>query len=99
MKILSVNDPEFRKYGRVIEGIDFSNIIKAMGDTPCPDDVVYVPSVKELEAMTLKELEIHYEAESLEGDVLRIYRKKVDDEWHFAIKKGGKVVTYAYIKN
>ena len=56
-------------------------------------------SVKELEAMTLKELEIHYEAESLEGDVLRIYRKKVDDEWHFAIKKDGKVVTYAYIKN
>ncbi len=49
VKILSVNDPEFRKYGRVIKGIDFSNIIKAMGDTPCPDDVVYVPSVKELE--------------------------------------------------
>ena len=50
MKILSVKDPEFRKYGRVIEGIDFSNIIKEMGNTPCPDDVVYVPSVKELEA-------------------------------------------------
>ena len=56
-------------------------------------------SVKELEAMTLKELEIHYEAESLEGDVLRIYRKKVDDAWHFAIKRDGKVITYAYIKN
>lgn len=56
-------------------------------------------SLKELEAMTLKELEIHYEAESLEGDVLRIYRKKVDDEWHFAIKRDGKVITYAYIKN
>ena len=49
MKILSVNDPEFRKYGKVIEGIDFSNIIREMGNTPCPDDVVYVPSVKELE--------------------------------------------------
>ena len=56
-------------------------------------------SIKELEAMTLKELEIHYEAESLEGDVLRIYRKKFDNEWHFAIKKDGKVITYAYIKN
>ncbi len=54
-------------------------------------------SVKELEAMTLKELEIHYEAESLEGDTLRIYRKKVDDEWLFAIKRDGKVVTYAVI--
>lgn len=55
-------------------------------------------SVKELEDMTIKELEIHYEAESLEGNVLRIYRKKVDDEWHFAIKRDGKVVTYAVIK-
>lgn len=54
-------------------------------------------SVKELESMTIKELEIHYEAESLEGDVLRIYRKKVDDEWLFAIKRDGKVVTYAVI--
>ena len=56
-------------------------------------------SIKELEAMNIKELEIHYEAESLEGDLLRIYRKKVDGEWLFAIKKDGKVVTYAYIKN
>ena len=40
---------------------------------------------------------IHYEAESLEGDVLRIYRKKVDDAWHFAIKRDGKVITYAYL--
>ena len=49
--------------------------------------------------MNIKELEIHYEAESLEGDVLRIYRKKFDNEWHFAIKRDGKVITYAYIKN
>lgn len=56
-------------------------------------------SINELENMTIKELEIHYEAESLEGDELRIYRKKMDDEWHFAIKKDGRVVTYAYIKN
>ena len=54
-------------------------------------------SVKELEAMNIKELEIHYEAESLEGDVLCIYRKKMDDGWHFAIKKDEKVVTYAYL--
>lgn len=50
MKVLSVNDPSFRKYGKVIEGIDFSNIIEKMGDTPLPEDVVYVPSVAELEA-------------------------------------------------
>jgi hypothetical protein len=63
VKILSVKDPEFRKYGKVIEGIDFSNIIKEMGNTPCPDDVVYVPSVKELEACP----EYKQVAESLYG--------------------------------
>ncbi len=50
MKVLSVNDPSFRKYGKVIKGIDFSNIIEKMGDTPLPEDVIYVPSVAELEA-------------------------------------------------
>ena len=54
-------------------------------------------SVKELEDMNIKELEIHYEAESLEGNVLHIYRKKVDDAWNFAIKRDGKVITYAYL--
>lgn len=55
-------------------------------------------SIKELESMTLKELEIHYEAESLEGDRLRVYRKQEDGEWHFAIKRDGKVITYAVIR-
>ena len=50
MKILSVNDPSFRKYGKVIKGIDFSNIIAKMADTPLPDDVEYVASVPALEA-------------------------------------------------
>ena len=50
MKILNVNDPSFRKYGKVIKGIDFSNMIAKMADTPLPDDVVYVASVPELEA-------------------------------------------------
>lgn len=64
MKILSVNDPEFRKYGKVITGIDFSNIIREMGNMPCPDgDVVYVPSQPELEATP----EAKQVAESLYG--------------------------------
>ncbi|MCR5420180.1 MAG: DUF4867 family protein [Lachnospiraceae bacterium] len=50
MKILSVNDPEFRKYGKIIRGIDFSNISKVMGEMPCPDnEVVYVPSIAKME--------------------------------------------------
>ena len=64
MKILSVNDPEFRKYGKVITGIDFSNIIREMGNMPCPDgEVVYVPSQPELEAAS----EAKQVAESLYG--------------------------------
>lgn len=50
MEIKNINDPAFRKYGKVITGIDFSNIIREMGNTPKPEDVIYVPSVKELEA-------------------------------------------------
>lgn len=54
-------------------------------------------SVKELESMTIKELEICYESESLEGDTLRIYRKEIDNGWQFAIKRDGKTITSAFI--
>ena len=30
MKIKKVTDPEFSRYGRVIDGYDFSKLIKAM---------------------------------------------------------------------
>lgn len=50
MKINKVTDPEFRKYGRVIDGYDFSKLIKAMEHTPLPEDVIYEPSIEELEA-------------------------------------------------
>ncbi len=50
MVIKSVNDPSFRKYGKVITGIDFSNISREMMKLPCPDgDVVYEPGVAALE--------------------------------------------------
>ncbi len=62
MKIYSVTDERFGKYGKVIEGIDFSGLVKAMEETPCPDDVVYVPGDEKLEALpAMKELaEITY---------------------------------------
>ena len=49
MEIKSVMDPAFRRYGKVLTGYDFSELVKVMKDTPIPDDVVYVPSVSELE--------------------------------------------------
>ena len=55
MKIYSVNDAEFKEYGRVVETIDFSELVEAMKKTPCPDDVVYEPGIKELEALSVAE--------------------------------------------
>ena len=58
MKIQNVADASFRKYGKVLEGYDFSALLKEMKHTPVPDDVVYVPSVEELEALDVaKELQ------------------------------------------
>ena len=51
MKILSVNDPAFRKYGRVIDNVDLSGLVEALKKTPLPEGVEYQPSVAELEAL------------------------------------------------
>ncbi|MBS7238792.1 MAG: DUF4867 family protein [Acetatifactor sp.] len=55
MKIYSVNDPEFREYGRVINNVDFTELVEAMKKTPLPEGVVYEPSVAELEALPVYE--------------------------------------------
>lgn len=58
MKIQNVTDASFRKYGKVLEGYDFSSLLKEMKHTPVPEDVIYVPSVDELEALDVaKELQ------------------------------------------
>ncbi len=52
MKILQITDPAFRKYGRKVEGIDFTKLVdKINGITPLPDGVAYEPSVPELEEL------------------------------------------------
>lgn len=53
MKILSVTDEAFRKYGRIIRGIDFSGLVEALKSTPIPEGTVYEPSVAELEALPI----------------------------------------------
>lgn len=52
MEVMDVHGPEFKAYGRVIEGYDVSGLMKAMESTPLPDGVVYVASVPELEALS-----------------------------------------------
>lgn len=51
MKIYQVTDKAFQKYGKVVTGIDFTELVETMANTPCGEDVVYLPSVKELEAL------------------------------------------------
>ena len=43
MKIYEVTDPEFKPYGRIIEGVDVRPFLKALGTTPLPEGVDYVP--------------------------------------------------------
>ena len=50
MKILNVADREFYTYGRVIEGLDVSELLEVLKETPKPDDVIYVASDEKLEA-------------------------------------------------
>ncbi|MBS1484414.1 MAG: DUF4867 family protein [Clostridium sp.] len=52
MEVMDVRGPEFKAYGRVIEGYDVSGLMKVMESTPLPDGVVYVASVPELEALS-----------------------------------------------
>ena len=52
MKIYSVTDERFKKYGKVVKDIDFSGLVKALEEvTPLPEGVEYVPGMPELEAL------------------------------------------------
>ncbi len=51
MKVVSVNDAAFTKYGRVIKNVDVADLCEALKKTPLPEGVVYEPSVAELEAL------------------------------------------------
>ena len=58
MKINQLTDAEFKKYGRVVKGIDFTQLLAKMEETPLPKDVAYEPSVELLEeTSTYKELQ------------------------------------------
>lgn len=52
MEIKKVTAPSFRRYGRVVRNIDFTGLVEALNTkTPLPEEVVYEPSVAELEAL------------------------------------------------
>ncbi|MFI3254127.1 MAG: DUF4867 family protein [Eubacteriales bacterium] len=61
MKIYSVHDPEFSPYGKIIQGYDTEELIKALSNTPIPSTVDYVPSEKKLESLAIaEEFSQHY---------------------------------------
>ena len=49
MKVWSVFDDEFRKYGRIVTNVDFAPLLQVLRETDLPDGVVYEPSVPALE--------------------------------------------------
>ena len=51
MEIKQLTDASFGKYGRVLTEFPFEKILKEMEHTPLPEDVIYVASVEELEAL------------------------------------------------
>lgn len=52
MEIKKVTDPAFRKYGKIVQGIDFSGLVEALNaKTPLSEEVVYEPSAADLEAL------------------------------------------------
>lgn len=54
IKIQKVTDVAFKKYGRVLtEDYNVTELIAKMQEMPLPEDVVYEPSVKELEALPI----------------------------------------------
>lgn len=53
MVIKSVYDKEFKKYGQVLKNYDCSEIVEKMENTPLPSDVIYEPSIKELEELEI----------------------------------------------
>ncbi len=55
MVIKSVFDKEFRKYGQVLKNYDCTEIIEKMTSTQLPSDVIYEPSIKELEQLKIAE--------------------------------------------
>lgn len=51
MNILSVTDAAFRKYGRVVDNVDFTELVEVLKTMPLPENVAYEPGVEALESL------------------------------------------------
>jgi hypothetical protein len=50
-----VTDNEFKKYGQILKNYNTSELIEKMASAPLPTDVIYEPSIKELESLKIAE--------------------------------------------
>lgn len=55
MNILSITDAAFGKYGRIVDNVDFTELVEVLKTTPLPENVAYEPSVEVLEATSAME--------------------------------------------
>lgn len=53
MIIKKITDMEFKKYGSVLKGYDCSEIIEKMNKVDIPENVIYEPSITELEELKI----------------------------------------------
>jgi hypothetical protein len=53
MIIKKVTDDAFKKYGQILKNYDCDELLQNMKSTPLPKDVIYEPSIKELEALKI----------------------------------------------
>ena len=53
MKINQITDNSFKKYGKIIKEIDFTELLNVLSETPLTDEIVYIPSVPELESVSV----------------------------------------------
>lgn len=56
MTVYEVTDERFRKYGRVVKGVDFTELVAELKKVPIPQDVVYEPSVEALEKLPVADV-------------------------------------------
>lgn len=55
MEIKKVTDKAFGKYGKIVENVDFEELVEALQNTPSCEGVIYEPSVEELEKLPVFE--------------------------------------------
>ena len=51
LNIYEVTDEKFRKYGRIMNGLDVAPLVDVMKTIDLPQDVIYEPSVRALEML------------------------------------------------